>query len=163
MSLWRWLYHLLSGLVISPELSAKLTDVSPVSLGLSCLKLPALGSLVAPDPAVAALPIEVLMGTALTGTTPSSGFTVLALTFTAIFAFAFSSLATVFASSSTPSWASLVPALTPSVAWFAADVASRPRIHRAYVHRSGSGDKVLLGSIDAGDIVLYLVVVSETV
>ena len=116
MSLWGWLYHLLSGLVIFTELSAKLSDVSPVSLGLSCLKLPALGSLVAPDPAVAALSIEVLLGIALTSATPSSGFTVLAFTLSAIFAFALSSLATVLTSSSTPSWASLVPALTPSVA-----------------------------------------------
>ena len=154
----RWLDHLLSGLAFFTELSTKLSDVSSVSLGLSCLKLPALGSLVAPDPAVAALSIEVLVGTAFTGTTPSSGLTVLALTFTAISALALSSLATVLTSSSTPSWASLVPALTPSAAWLAADVASRPRIHRAYVHRSGSGDKVLLGSIDAGDLVLYLVV-----
>ena len=112
MSLRRWLDHLLSGLV----LFAKLSDVSSVSLGLRRLKLPALGSLMAPDPAVAALAVEVLIGVALTSTTPSSGLTVLALTFTAIFAFALSSLATVLTSSSTPSWASLVPALTPSVA-----------------------------------------------
>ena len=144
-------------------LVTKLSDVSSVSFGASSLQLPALCPLVAPDPAVAALTFEVVVGAALPGTTPSSGFTVLALTFTAIFAFAFSSLATVFASSSTPSWASLVPALTPSVAWLAADVASRPRIHRAYVHRSGSGDKVLLGSIDAGDLVLYLIVAAEPV
>ena len=94
----------------------KLPDVSSVSLGASRLKLPALGSLMAPDPAVAALAVEVLMGVALTSTTPSSSLTVLALTFTAIFAFALSSLATVLTSSSTPSWAALVPALTPSVA-----------------------------------------------
>ena len=85
----RWLDRLLSRLV----LVAKLSDVSSVSLGASRLQLPALGSLVAPDPAVAALSNEVLVGTAFPGTTPSSGITVLALTFTAIFAFTFSSLA----------------------------------------------------------------------
>ena len=154
MSLRKWLDHLLSGLV----LFAKLSDVSSVSLGLSRLKLPALGSLVAPDPAVAALSIEVLVGTAFTGTTPSSGLTVLAITFAAIFAFAFSPFATVFTSSSTPSWASLVPALTSGVAWSAANVASRPRIHRAYVHRSWSGDKVLLGPVDTGDLVFDLII-----
>ena len=163
MSLRRWLDHLLSGLVLFAKLSAKLSDMPSVSLGLGCLKLPALGSLMAPDPAVAALAVEVLMGSALTSTTPSSGLTVLALTFTAIFAFTFSSLATVCASSSTPSWASLVPARTPGVAWFAADVASRPRIHRAYVHRSGPGEKVLPGSVNAGVLVLYLVVAAEPV
>ena len=150
----RWLDRLLSWLV----LVAKLSDVSSVSLGLGRLKLPALGSFVAPDPAIAALAIEVLTGTASAGTTPSSGLTVLALTFTAIFAFTFSSLATVFTSSSTPSWASLIQALTPSVAWFAADVASRPRIHRAYVHRSWSGYKVFLGPVYTGDLVFDLII-----
>ena len=158
MCLRGWLHHLLSGLVLFAKLSAKLSDASSVSLGLGRLKLPALGSLVAPGPAVAALAIEVLMGTAPAGTTPSSGLTVLALTFTAIFAFTFSSLATVFVSSSTPSWASLVPALTSSAAWSAANVASRPRIHRAYVHRRWSGEKVFLGPIDTGDLVFDLIV-----
>ena len=137
---------------------AKPPDVSSVSLGTSRLQLPALGPLVAPDPAVAALSVEVLVGTAFPGTTPSSGLAVLALTFTTIFTFALSSLATVLTSSSRPSWASLVPAVTPSVAWSAANVASRPRIYRAHVHRRWSGDKVFLGPIDAGDIVLDLII-----
>ena len=145
-------------------LVAKPSDVPPVSLGAGGLQFPALGPFVAPDSAVAAFAVEISVGATLRGVgpgTPSSGLTVLALAFAAILTFALS-LATVFAFT-TPSWASLVPTLTPSVAWFAADVASRPRIHRAYVHRSGSGDKVLLGSVNAGIIVLYLVVTAEPV
>ena len=80
-------------------LIAKLSDVSPVSLGASGLQFPALGPPAAPDSAVAAFAVEIGVGATLRGVgpgTPSSGLTVFALAFATILTFALS-LATVFA------------------------------------------------------------------